>query len=96
MTYRVLTNSRRIEKAFLRIITGFGESEQDTIWVALSGNLTYLPAIAWNTRLSMQTMSSLSSLLAITMMPPHIYAGKSNFPFLLSIVNNNLSNIKHL
>ena len=35
MTYRVLTNSRRIEKDFLRIITGFGESEQDTIWQIL-------------------------------------------------------------
>jgi hypothetical protein len=27
MTYRVLTNSRRIEKDFLRIITGFSEKE---------------------------------------------------------------------
>jgi hypothetical protein len=32
MTYRVLTNSRRIEKDFLRIITGFSEDEQNTIW----------------------------------------------------------------
>jgi mRNA-degrading endonuclease RelE of RelBE toxin-antitoxin system len=35
MTYRVLTNSRRIEKDFLRIITGFSEGEQDTIWQIL-------------------------------------------------------------
>ena len=35
MTYRVLTNSRRIEKDFLRIITGFSEDEQDTIWQIL-------------------------------------------------------------
>jgi mRNA-degrading endonuclease RelE of RelBE toxin-antitoxin system len=32
MTYRVLTHSRRIEKAFLRIITGLSEEEQSTIW----------------------------------------------------------------
>ena len=35
MTYRILTNSRRIEKDFLRIITGFSEEEQDTIWQIL-------------------------------------------------------------
>jgi hypothetical protein len=35
MTYRVLTHSRRIEKAFLRIITGFREDEQNTIWKIL-------------------------------------------------------------
>jgi hypothetical protein len=35
MTYRVLTNSRRIEKDFLRIITGFSEDEQNTIWQIL-------------------------------------------------------------
>ena len=71
MTYRVLTNSRRIEKDFLRIITGFSEDEQNTIWqilrltpkeaekptgrlkrwIEISGNLTCLPAIAWNIRL---------------------------------------------
>jgi mRNA-degrading endonuclease RelE of RelBE toxin-antitoxin system len=32
MTYRVLANSSRIEKGFLRIITGFSEDEQKTIW----------------------------------------------------------------
>ena len=71
MTYRVLTHSRRIEKDFLRIITGFSEDEQNTIWqilrltpkgageptgqlkrcIGISGNLTCLPAIAWNIRL---------------------------------------------
>jgi hypothetical protein len=35
MTYRVLTNSRRIEKDFLRIISGFSEDEQNTIWQIL-------------------------------------------------------------
>ena len=35
MTYRVLTNSRRIEKDFLRIITLFGKEEQNTIWQIL-------------------------------------------------------------
>jgi mRNA-degrading endonuclease RelE of RelBE toxin-antitoxin system len=35
MTYRVLTNSRRIEKDFLRIITGFSKEEQNTIWQIL-------------------------------------------------------------
>jgi len=35
MTYRVLTHSRRIEKDFLRIITGFSENEQNTIWQIL-------------------------------------------------------------
>lgn len=32
MTYRVLANSNRIEKAFLRIITGLSEEERTTIW----------------------------------------------------------------
>jgi mRNA-degrading endonuclease RelE of RelBE toxin-antitoxin system len=32
MTYRVLSNSRRIEKAFLQIITTLSEDEQNTIW----------------------------------------------------------------
>ena len=35
MTYRVLANSNRIEKNFLRIITGFSEEEQKTIWQIL-------------------------------------------------------------
>jgi mRNA-degrading endonuclease RelE of RelBE toxin-antitoxin system len=35
MTYRVLSNSRRIEKDFLRIITLFGKEEQNTIWQIL-------------------------------------------------------------
>ena len=35
MTYRVLTNSRRIEKDFLRIITVFSEDEQGAIWQIL-------------------------------------------------------------
>lgn len=35
MTYRVLSNSRRIEKAFLQIITKFSEEEQSTIWQIL-------------------------------------------------------------
>ena len=35
MTYRVLTNSRRIEKDFLRIITLFSKDEQNTIWQIL-------------------------------------------------------------
>ena len=35
MTYRVLTNSRRIEKAFLQIITTLSEDEQNTIWQIL-------------------------------------------------------------
>jgi hypothetical protein len=35
MTYRVLSNSRLIEKDFLRIITGFSEDEQNTIWQIL-------------------------------------------------------------
>ena len=35
MTYRVLTNSRRIEKDFLRIITLFSKEEQNTIWQIL-------------------------------------------------------------
>jgi mRNA-degrading endonuclease RelE of RelBE toxin-antitoxin system len=32
MTYRVLANSNRIERDFLRIITGFSAEEQQTIW----------------------------------------------------------------
>ncbi len=32
MTSRVLSNNRRREKDFLRIITGFSEDEQHTIW----------------------------------------------------------------
>jgi hypothetical protein len=39
MTYRVLTQSRRIEKDFLRIITGFSEDEQNTIWQILRTHL---------------------------------------------------------
>ena len=35
MTYRVLANSNRIEKDFLRIITGFSEEEQKTVWQIL-------------------------------------------------------------
>jgi mRNA-degrading endonuclease RelE of RelBE toxin-antitoxin system len=35
MTYRVLTHSRRIEKDFLRIITGLSEEEQSKIWQIL-------------------------------------------------------------
>jgi hypothetical protein len=35
MTYRVLANSNRIEKDFLRIITSFSEDEQKTIWQIL-------------------------------------------------------------
>jgi mRNA-degrading endonuclease RelE of RelBE toxin-antitoxin system len=35
MTYRVLANSSRIEKDFLRIITSFNEEEQNTIWQIL-------------------------------------------------------------
>jgi mRNA-degrading endonuclease RelE of RelBE toxin-antitoxin system len=35
MTYRVLANSSRIEKDFLRIITGFSEEEQKTMWEIL-------------------------------------------------------------
>ena len=35
MTYRVLSNSRRIEKVFLRIITGLSADEQNTIWQIL-------------------------------------------------------------
>ncbi len=35
MTYRVLSNSRSVEKAFLQIITGFNEVEQQTIWQIL-------------------------------------------------------------
>jgi mRNA-degrading endonuclease RelE of RelBE toxin-antitoxin system len=35
MTYRVLANSNRIEKDFLRIITTFSEEEQKTIWQIL-------------------------------------------------------------
>ena len=35
MTYRVLANSSRIEKDFLRIITGFSEEEQQAIWQIL-------------------------------------------------------------
>jgi hypothetical protein len=35
MTYRVLANSNRIEKDFLRIITSFTEEEQTTIWQIL-------------------------------------------------------------
>ena len=35
MTYRVLSNSRRIEKDFLRIITLFSKEEQNTIWQIL-------------------------------------------------------------
>jgi hypothetical protein len=31
MTYRVLANSSRIEKDFLRIITGFSEEEQKAL-----------------------------------------------------------------
>ena len=39
MTYRVLTNSRRIEKDFLRTIIGFSEDEQNTIWQILRSHL---------------------------------------------------------
>jgi mRNA-degrading endonuclease RelE of RelBE toxin-antitoxin system len=35
MTYRVLTHSRRTEKAFLQIITTFSQDEQNTIWQIL-------------------------------------------------------------
>ena len=35
MPYRVLSNSRRIEKAFLQIITTLSEDEQNTIWQIL-------------------------------------------------------------
>jgi mRNA-degrading endonuclease RelE of RelBE toxin-antitoxin system len=35
MNYRVLANSSRIEKDFLRIITSFTEEEQNTIWQIL-------------------------------------------------------------
>ena len=35
MTYRVLANSNRIEKDFLRIITLFSKEEQNTIWQIL-------------------------------------------------------------
>jgi mRNA-degrading endonuclease RelE of RelBE toxin-antitoxin system len=35
MTYRVLANSSRIEKDFLRIITSFSEEDQTAIWQIL-------------------------------------------------------------
>ena len=35
MTYRVLSNSHRVGKAFLRIITQFSKDEQNTIWQML-------------------------------------------------------------
>lgn len=47
MTYRVLTNSSRIEKAFLRIITGFSEDEQNTIWQILRNTPKGTTATHW-------------------------------------------------
>jgi len=35
MSYRVLANSRRSEKDFLRIITSFSKEDQGTIWQIL-------------------------------------------------------------
>ena len=35
MTYRVIGNSRRIEKRFLEIINSFNEEEQNAIWQIL-------------------------------------------------------------
>ena len=35
MTYRVLANSKRIEKYFLRIITSLSEEDQKTVWQIL-------------------------------------------------------------
>ena len=35
MTYKVIGNSRRIEKDFLKIINSFTEEEQNTIWQIL-------------------------------------------------------------
>jgi hypothetical protein len=35
MTYKVIGNSRRIEKDFLKIINSFSEEEQNTIWQIL-------------------------------------------------------------
>jgi hypothetical protein len=35
MTYKSLGNSRRVEKHCLRIINGFSEEDQNTIWQTL-------------------------------------------------------------
>jgi hypothetical protein len=47
MTYRVLSNSNRIEKDFLRIITRFSEEEQNTIWQILQTYLKGSSATHW-------------------------------------------------
>jgi mRNA-degrading endonuclease RelE of RelBE toxin-antitoxin system len=47
MTYRVLANSNRIEKGFLRIITSFTEEEQGTIWQILRNNPKGSSATHW-------------------------------------------------
>jgi mRNA-degrading endonuclease RelE of RelBE toxin-antitoxin system len=47
MTYRVLANSKRIEKDFLRIITGFSEEEQQTIWQILQTHPKGTGATHW-------------------------------------------------
>jgi mRNA-degrading endonuclease RelE of RelBE toxin-antitoxin system len=47
MTYRVLVNSSRIEKAFLRIINSFNEEEQTTIWQTLRNTPKGSEATHW-------------------------------------------------
>ena len=38
MTYKVLGNSRRVEKDFLKIINSFSQEDQATIWQTLRGD----------------------------------------------------------
>ena len=47
MTYRVLANSNRTEKAFLRIITSFSKEDQDTIWQILRNSPKGSAATHW-------------------------------------------------
>jgi hypothetical protein len=47
MTYKVIGNSRRIEKGFLQIINSFSEEEQNTIWQILLNNLKGSEATHW-------------------------------------------------
>lgn len=47
MTYRVLGNSRRVEKDFLQIINSFSEEEQNTIWQILRNNPKGSAATHW-------------------------------------------------
>jgi mRNA-degrading endonuclease RelE of RelBE toxin-antitoxin system len=47
MSYKVIGNSRRIEKDFLKTLTSFSEEEQDTIWQILLNNPKGREATHW-------------------------------------------------